>query len=149
MTWAALPHLTRKSSFLIYNCYRIGIKCPKQAGYHLDHQVKTSPFHLRWLMLILFLLLSPQFRFPWSLSSSFKSYFSIIRGAPFWDVLVLYGHCPNSFRPRPTPLSNEQMWKKVSKVILSFSTSMSFCWSNQVCLSLKSIIEMKGNKSEG
>ena len=24
---------------------------------------------------------------------------------PFWNVLVLYGHCPNSFRP-PRPLSN-------------------------------------------
>ena len=86
----SLTSRTRKSSFLIYNCYRTGIKCPKQAGYHLDHQVETSPFHLRWLMLILFLLLSPQFRFPWSLSSSFKSYFSIIKGAPFWDVLVLW-----------------------------------------------------------
>ena len=28
-----------------------------------------------------------------------------IREAPFWNVLVLYGHCPNSFRP-PPPLSN-------------------------------------------
>ena len=23
------------------------------------------------------------------------------REAPFWNVLVLYGHCPNSFRPPP------------------------------------------------
>ena len=24
-----------------------------------------------------------------------------VREAPFWNVLVLYGHCPNSFRPSP------------------------------------------------
>ena len=69
----SLTSRTRKSSFLIYNSYSTGIKWPKHAGYYLDHQVKTSLFHLRWLMLILFLLLSPKFRFPWSLSSSFKS----------------------------------------------------------------------------
>ena len=48
----SLTSRTRKSSFLIYNFYRTGIKCPKQAGHYMDHQVKTSLFHLRWLMLI-------------------------------------------------------------------------------------------------
>ena len=31
--------------------------------------------------------------------------------APFGNILVLYGHCPNSFRP-PPPLSKRQMWNK-------------------------------------
>ena len=31
--------------------------------------------------------------------------------APFWNVLVLYGHCPNCFRPPPL-LSNGQTWRK-------------------------------------
>ena len=31
--------------------------------------------------------------------------------APFWNVLVLYRHWPNSFSP-PPPLSNGQTWKK-------------------------------------
>ena len=35
---------------------------------------------------------------------------SLIREAPFWNVLFLYGHCPNSFRPPPS--SVKQMWKK-------------------------------------
>ena len=26
-----------------------------------------------------------------------------VREAPFWNVLVLYGHCSNSFRPPPLP----------------------------------------------
>ena len=33
-----------------------------------------------------------------------------LRTAPFWNVLGLYGHCPN--RSRPPPLSNGQTWKK-------------------------------------
>ena len=37
--------------------------------------------------------------------------FQMVREAPFWNVLALYGHCPNSFRP-PPPLSNRQTWKK-------------------------------------
>ena len=31
---------------------------------------------------------------------------SLIREAPFWNVLFLYGHCPNSFSPPTLPLSN-------------------------------------------
>ena len=38
--------------------------------------------------------------------------------APFWNVLVLYGNCPNSFRP-PGPLSNGQTCKKLPKTILA------------------------------
>ena len=41
-----------------------------------------------------------------------------LREAPFWNVLVLYGHCPNSFGP-PPPLSNRQMWQKVPQTILA------------------------------
>ena len=29
-----------------------------------------------------------------------------------WNVLILYRHCPNSFRP--PPLSNRQTWKKIA-----------------------------------
>ena len=41
-----------------------------------------------------------------------------LREAPFWNALVLYGHCPNSFRP-PPPLSNRQTWQKVPQTILA------------------------------
>ena len=40
-----------------------------------------------------------------------------LRTAPFWNVLGLYGHCPN--RSRPPPLSNGQTWKKVFQTILA------------------------------
>ena len=40
------------------------------------------------------------------------------REAPFWNVLVLYGHCPNSFRPPPSvKLAN--VGKKVPQTILA------------------------------
>ena len=43
-----------------------------------------------------------------------------IREAPFWNALVLYdGHCPNSFRTPPPPLSRGQKWIKVPKTILA------------------------------
>ena len=36
-----------------------------------------------------------------------------LREAPFWNMLVLYGHCQNSFRPPPpSTLSNGQTWTK-------------------------------------
>ena len=34
-----------------------------------------------------------------------------LREALFWNVLVLYGHCPNSFRPPPLSV-NGPTWKK-------------------------------------
>ena len=36
-----------------------------------------------------------------------------VREAPFWNVLVLYGHCPNSFR-HPPLWQTGQTWKKVT-----------------------------------
>ena len=36
----------------------------------------------------------------------------ISMGSPFLNVLVLYGHCSNSFIPPHPPLSNGQTWKK-------------------------------------
>ena len=35
-----------------------------------------------------------------------------IREAPFWKVLVLYGHCPNSFRRPPKPIWKQHISKR-------------------------------------
>ena len=62
-------------------------------------------------------LLLDSWNFGIALSSQTAELFGLlIREAPFWNVLVLYGHCPNSFRP-PDPLSN--MRKKVPQTILA------------------------------
>ena len=36
-----------------------------------------------------------------------------VREVPFWNVLVLYGHCPNSFNPPPLCQTGERGEKKV------------------------------------
>ena len=40
-----------------------------------------------------------------------------VRGSPFLNVLVLYGHCPNSFRPYPS-VKGANVEKKVPQIIL-------------------------------
>ena len=40
---------------------------------------------------------------------------SIVREASFCDVLVLYGHCPNSFSPHPPSVKRANVEKKCSK----------------------------------
>ena len=37
------------------------------------------------------------------------------RGVPFWNVLVLYGYCSNSFRLPPLSVKRANMGKKCSK----------------------------------
>ena len=46
-------------------------------------------------------------------------YIKELREAPFWNVLVLYGHCPNSLSPPPPPCQTGKCGKKVSQTILA------------------------------
>ena len=63
-----------------------------------------------------------------SLSEVYNRQCLLFREAPLWNVLVLYGHCPNSFRPPAPLLSNRQTWKKVLQTIPASPYTLGQTW---------------------
>ena len=61
--------------------------------------------------------ISKQLRINYSVRDLVQTFAPIVREAPFWNVLVLYGHCPNSFRPLSVKQAN--VGKKVPQTILA------------------------------
>ena len=61
--------------------------------------------------------ISKQLCINYSVRDLVQTFAPIVREAPFWNVLVLYGNCPNSFRPLSVKQAN--VGKKVPQTILA------------------------------